>query len=129
MDFLTFVFRKEKQKNKWLGQNCIKCPRLSQQHINKTCCEGVVLPKQSNLFGGITTSQQKISQSEKKNRLRLLIGALNIGAHGRQFLFQVFIAAVEVIDTQHIGGALGNHGRQHQAHAGPQISTHHRCAF
>lgn len=103
MDFLTFIFRKERQKIKCLGQGCFKCGYLSQQHINKTCCEGVVLPKQSNLFGGATSSHQKISQSEKKNRLRLLIGALNIGTHGRQFLFQIFIATIEVVNTQYIG--------------------------
>src|SRR5262245_37585532 len=54
--------------------------------------------------------------------------ALDVGADALQLLLDAFVAAVDVVDAPHVGVALGDEARQHEAGRRAQIAGHHRRA-
>ena len=54
--------------------------------------------------------------------------ALDLSAKTRQFLIQLLVAPVKMINPAHHGFALRSQSRKHQAGAGTQVGGHDLCA-
>ena len=54
--------------------------------------------------------------------------AFDVGAEGGEFLFDVFVAAVEVVDAADGGGAVGDESGDDEGGAGAQVAGHDGCA-
>ena len=63
----------------------------------------------------------QLAFAECNGQHRLSFSSLDDGAESAKLLFDSLVAAVQMIDAQHLGGAFGGQTGQHQTSAGAQI--------
>src|SRR3569833_775396 len=78
------------------------------------------------LFSAVVSSRMRPFGSARM--MGLLLCTFDLRADTAQLLLDRLVTAIEVVDAEHVGLALRDEAREHEARRCPEVGRHHRRA-